>query len=103
MIQNAILSHSICSITYRITRHGCTIFLPLRDTIEESAKRRHLWQYLAKRGAAKCPKCNADSKIGSRGCKQIELQGVGVDQYQQLKNSMVLASILGPSSFVIVI
>ena len=34
-----------CSITYRITRHGCTIFLPLRETIEESAERRHLWQY----------------------------------------------------------
>ena len=34
-----------CSITYRITRHGCTIFLPLRETIEESAKRRHLCQY----------------------------------------------------------
>ena len=33
-----------CSITYQITRHGRTIFLPLRETIEESAKRRHLWQ-----------------------------------------------------------
>ena len=34
-----------CSITYRITRHGCTIFSTLRETIEESAKQRHLWQY----------------------------------------------------------
>ena len=34
-----------CSITYRITRHGCQIFLPLRETIEESAKRRRLWHY----------------------------------------------------------
>ena len=64
-----------CSITYRIIRHGCTIFLPLRETIEESAKRRHLWQYWAKRGAARCPECNADSSIGSRGCKQIGLRG----------------------------
>ena len=62
-----------CSITYRIIRHGCTIFLPLRETIEESAERRHLWQYLAKRGAARCPECNADSSIGYRGCKQIGL------------------------------
>ena len=58
-----------CSITYRITRQGCTIFLPLRETIEESAKRRHLWQYWA------CRECNADSWIGSQGCKQIGLQG----------------------------
>ena len=32
-----------CSISYRITRHGCPIFLPLRETIEETAKWRHLW------------------------------------------------------------
>ena len=42
-----------CSITYRIIGHGCPIFLPLRETTEESAKRRHLWQYWAKRGAAR--------------------------------------------------
>ena len=73
-----------CSITYRITRHGCTIFLPLRETIEESAKRRHLWQYWAKRGAARCPECNADSSIGSRGCKQIGLQGRVWGRYRTL-------------------
>ena len=60
-----------CSITYRMTR----FFLPLRETIEKSAKRRHLWHYWAKRGAARRPECNADSSIGSRGCKQIGLQG----------------------------
>ena len=48
-------NNKICSITYRISWHGCTISLPLRETIEESAKRRHLWQYWAKRGASRCP------------------------------------------------
>ena len=38
-------------------------------------KSQHLWQYWAKRGASRCPDCNADSSIGSRGCKQIVLQG----------------------------
>ena len=66
--QKSLVKVKQCSITYRITRHGCPIFLPLRETIEESAKRRHLWQYWAKRGAIRCPECNADSSIGSRGC-----------------------------------
>jgi len=101
-----------CSITYRITRHGCTIFLPLRETIEKSAKRRHLWQYWAKRGAAWCPERNADSSIGSRGCKKIGQQGrvrgryrTLFRQYRQLWKlyGSVLSSILGPPSFVIVI
>ena len=75
-IQNWLFSTLHCSLTYRITRHVCTIFfLPLRETIEELAKRRHLWQYWAKRGAARCPECNADSSICSRGCKQIGQQG----------------------------
>ena len=75
---------SNCSITYRITRHGRTIFLPLREAIEESAKRRHLWQYWAKRGAARCLECNADSSFGSRGCKQIGLQGWVWGRYRTL-------------------
>ena len=49
-------------------------FLPLRETIEESVKRRHLWQNWAKRWAARCPERNTDSSIVSRGCKQIGLQ-----------------------------
>ena len=77
-------NHQKCSITYRSTWHGCTIFLPLRETIEESAKRRHLWQYWAKWGAARCPECNADSSIGSRGCEQIGLQGRVWGRYRTL-------------------
>ena len=60
---------------FKYFRTAARFFLPLRETIEESAERRHLWQYWAKRGAARCPECNADSSIGFRGCKQIGLQG----------------------------
>ena len=91
------ISLTSCSFSYRFTRYGCTICLPLRETIEESAKRRHLWQYWAKRGAARCPECNADSSIGSRGCKQIGLQcrvwgryRTLFAKYRQLQNSTVV-------------
>ena len=73
-----------CSITYWISWHGCMIFLPLRETIEESVKRRHLWQSWAKQGAARCPECNAASSIGFRGCKQSGLQGRVWGRYRTL-------------------
>ena len=92
------ISLKSCSFSYRFTRYGCTICLPLRETIEESAKRRHVWQYWAKPGSARCPESVADSSIGSRGCEQIMLQGqVGgrngtlfANTYQQLQNSMLV-------------
>ena len=100
------LKNQKCSITYRITRHGCTIFLPLRETIEESAKRRHLWQYWAKRGAARCPECNAPEAVNKSGCKAGFEVGIGrcspIPSIIKLYGS-VLASFLGPPSFVIVI
>ena len=65
-------------------RHGCTNFLRLRETIEESARRRRLWQYWAKRGAARCPECNTDFSIGSWGCKPIGLQGRVWGRYRTL-------------------
>ena len=43
-----------------------------------------LCQYWAKRGAVRCPECNADSSIGSRGCKQIGLQGRVWGRYRTL-------------------
>ena len=84
-------------------------FLPLRETIAESAKRRHLSKYSEKRGAAGCPEWNADSSIeavNKSGCKAGFEVGIGlcspIPTTTKLYGS-VLASILGPPSFVIVI
>ena len=104
---------SNCSITYRITRHGRTIFLPLMimETFEESAKRWHLWQYWAKRGAARCPGEMltlqlAPEAVNESGCKAEFEVGIGLCSQTPTITKLhgsVLAPILGAPSFDFVI
>ena len=94
-----------CSITYRITRHGCTIFLPLRQNegICGSAERSEvLLDVLSVMLTLQL----APEAVNKSGCKAGFEVGIGlcspIPTITKFYGS-VLASILGPPSFVIFI
>ena len=103
-----------CSITYRITRHGCSIFFTTEGDNWRVSKTKASVAVWAKRGAARCSECNADwltlqlahEAVNKSGCKAGCEVGIRlcspIPTITKLYGS-VLASILGPSSFVIVI
>ena len=102
------------SITYLNTRYDCTIFLPLRKTIEESTKRRHLWHGSTERSQVRLDVLSvmltlqwAPEAVNKSGCKvgfEVSI-AIGLCSPIPIINNSgsVLTSILGPTSFVTVI